>query len=168
MTTMIPAAKKRKPSEKQKAKGLGFTICEGVFSQCIEQVKSSLDVFYKQQSQMEPHKVMLGIYGVARSEAVTVVEFLADVQKSIMNPKHRLSTDITRTYLKVLEDINLVDKEDIEDPEFARFGAATVDFLTTLHIVLRDQTTYHLRNKTYKKYIEHYIDYAPADVQEKV
>jgi UDP-glucose 6-dehydrogenase len=111
---------------------------------------------------------MLGIYGVARSEAVTVVEFLSDVQKSIMNPKHRLSIDITRTYLKVLEDINLVDKNDIDDPEFARFGSATVDFLTTLHVVLRDQTTHHLRNKTYKKYIEHYIDYAPADVQEKV
>lgn len=156
---------KNKPTEKVKIKGIGFTICESSFAQCLEQTKSALDVFYQGASKLPEHKVMLGVYGVARNEVVAVVDFIGDTNKSIMNMKHRQSLDVCMTFLKLLEDINLADKEDINDPEFLRFARGLIDFLSTLHTILFDKTTYYSRAKVHKSFIEKYIDYAPAHLQ---
>ena len=164
---LVPATKKRKPSKKQAEKGLGFTICEGILTECIEQTYRALGVFYHNQSKLPAHTVMLGVFGVARSEAAAVRDLFDGIQDAVLNPKHRLARDVVNTFLKSQEDFKLAELDDIEHPEFARFAQHLTDFLTTLHIILHDSTTHYTRNKKYKTFVEKYIDYAPEKVQEK-
>ena len=134
----------------------------------MEQSKRALDVYQTRSSKMPPHTIMTGVYAINRTELMGVKEIFEDLSDKVLSPKHRQARDICLTQLKVLENLVLSDKDDINDPSFAYFVQSFVDWITAMHNVMLDQSSWGRRKRNYNLFIEKYIDYAPDYLQKKV
>lgn len=157
---------KKKPTGKQKEKGIGFSVCEGRLVEAVEQSKRSMDVFYNgsiSEEKMTKTKQMVGVYAINRTELLGVKELFDGIQDSVINLKHRQARDICLTQLKLLESLTIssyTGEEDLNDEQILLFVRSFIDWLSAMHNIMMDQSSYTLRRRHYETFISKYEEYA--------
>lgn len=157
---------KKKPTGKQKEKGIGFSVCEGRLVEAVEQSKRSMDVFYNgsiSEEKMTKTKQMVGVYAINRTELLGVKELFDGIQDSVINLKHRQARDICLTQLKLLESLTIssyTGEEDLNDEQILLFVRSFIDWLSSMHNIMMDQSSYTLRRRHYESFISKYEEYA--------
>lgn len=157
---------KKKPNGKQKEKGIGFSVCEGRLVEAVEQSKRSMDVFYNgsiSEEKMTKTKQMVGVYAINRTELLGVKELFDGIQDSVINLKHRQARDICLTQLKLLESLTIssyTGEEDLNDEQILLFVRSFIDWLSSMHNIMMDQSSYTLRRRHYESFISKYEEYA--------
>ena len=160
---------KKKPTGKQKEKGIGFSVCEGRLIEALEQSKRSMDVFYNQSidnNRLSRTKQMISVYAINRTELLGVKELFEGLQDSIINIKHRQARDICLTQLSILEQIDLQKHYELDDKElqshndFVLFTRCFVDWMSAMHNIMLDQSSYSKRKRHYDLFISKYSDYS--------
>ena len=153
----VPTRKLKMISGKKKDKGMGFTFCEGLVTEQIEQSYKALNIFNSTVSKKSPAQILLGVYGIVRHEALNVHEGFDGLQDSILSPKHRQVRDINEIFSKILTEINLKDIPDEEletNDQSILFIKVLIDYLSCAHKIMLDSTTTYIRKKFFNQFKE--------------
>lgn len=143
-------------SKKKREKGMGFSFCEGLIAEQIEQSFKALNVFNNLLSTKPPAQVLLGVYGIVRHEALNVLEGFDGLQDSILSPKHRQVRDMNKVLAILLSEIDLKDIPDADlesNEQSILFIKLVISYLTSAHKIMMDAATTHMRKKHFNEFL---------------
>ena len=112
---------------------------EGVIAEMINQIKASMDVivFHSDDLKISKTKSAKATYQIVGEEVQAVLDMLRDYSNAALTPKHRMCRAIMREFMGRLENIEVMDAKAQHSKHLTQFATELVEFLTTLHEVLK-------------------------------
>lgn len=136
--------KSKQPNNDQ----INAIMFEGVISEAISQTKSALDILFYGESNLEPHKVVLGVAGIASHESSNILNFVKDNTHTIKS-KHKAVVSISVVFNKEINKMymDLKNATDESDPQVITAAKLITHYLETLHIVMHHDTKFKERRE---------------------
>lgn len=126
-------------------------IVEGLMGDCIREIKNSVDVLFYNPGLMEERTNAMASRAIAMAEIQALLQMMHGIHDSGFGKKHRMCRDVLRQMHKRLVK-NRPGDEAGNKWDLARFGRDLVDFLTSFHRVLAEDTPPRLKSDTWRRF----------------
>jgi len=133
---------------------------EGVMAEMINQIKASMDVIVFQADDINITKTQSAqaTYQIVGEEVQAVLDMLRDYSNAALTPKHRMCREIMREFMDRASNIKVMDAKAQHSKHLTQFATELVEFLTTLHEVLKDSSS----DKRRKAFTMEYCGFVPG------
>tara|TARA_R100001530_G_C4321057_1_gene155831 strand:+ start:4241 stop:4816 length:576 start_codon:yes stop_codon:yes gene_type:complete len=123
-------------------------IIERYLTEILTQIKLALDVVWyegigQKRHGIKPVDAVKGLFVIAHDECATAASLLEPYHDASLNPKHRASKKVINTYMERIEPHRekLFKSKSTKNGAIKAFVRETLDFITTFHIVLSEETS---------------------------
>ena len=126
-------------------------IVEGLMSECLREIKHSLDVLFYNPGLMEEKTNAMATRAIALAEIQSLLQMMHGIRDSGFRKKHRMCRDVLRQMHKRLINNSPADAAG-HGWDIMRFGRDLVDFMTSFHRVLAEDTPRRLKSDTWRRF----------------